>query len=199
MLESDAPEGIWRTMAIFIGVLVLLLVGGTFGFQALVDTLAARLQQPRRALPAVALAGMAVFIALMARAAARQAEAARNWPTVDGVIESSAVEALRMRSADIDPTLRTRLMFRPDIVYRYRVGTAELKGSRLRMGGRFHASFDSLARRDAETYPVGRRVTVHVNPDNASDAVLEPVAAGLWLAWGLAAALAAGALLIALG
>lgn len=199
VLESDAPEGVWRTMALFIGVLVLMLLGGTFGFEALVQTVAARLQRPERALPAVALAGMAVFIALVARAAMREAEDARGWPTVDGVIEASGVEALRMLSADSDPTLRTRRMFRSDVVYRYRVGGVDLKGSRLRLGGRFFASFDRLARRDAEAYPVGTRVKVFYNPDNASEAVLDPVAQGLWLAWGLAAVLAAGALVLWLG
>lgn len=196
LLENDAPEGVWRTMAIFIGVLVLLLVGGTLGFDAAVEGLRQRLQRPERALPAVALAAMSLFVALMARAAAAQAEAARHWPTTEGVIESSGVEALRMFSAGSEHTLRR--MFRPDIVYRYHVGAAELKGSRLRFGGRFYASLDRLARHDAEAYPVGRRVRVHVNPANASDAVLEPVAAGLWLAWSLSAALAAAALLMAL-
>lgn len=199
VLETDAPEGIWRTMAIFIGVLVLLLVGGVFGFDAIVDRLGRTMSQPERALPAVALWGLAGFLALMARAAARQAEAARAWPTTEGVIESSEVDTFQMRRPDVDEHHRSRRVFRPDIVYRYRVGGVELKGSRLRLGGRVYASFDRLARNDVETYPPGRRVTVFYNPDNASEAVLEPVAQGLWLAWGLAALLATGALLITLG
>lgn len=198
VLETGAPEGIWRTMAILIGVLVLLMVGGLYGFDAAVASLRDKLTHPERAVPVVALAGLALFIALVARVSAKQAEAAQAWPTTEGVIETSEVEAFRAHRPDVEERHLSRRLFRPDVVYRYRVGAAELKGSRLRFGGRFYATFDSLAHGEVETYPVGRKVTVYYNPDNASEAVLEPVAGGLWLAWGVAAALAAGALFLAL-
>lgn len=197
VLETGAPEGVWRTMAIFIAVLTVLLVGGTFGFNRLVDILRDNLSNPERAIPVAALAAMAAFIGLIAFALKRQVEAARSWPTVDGVVESSRIERFRMQTGVTNSSLSR--FFKADTVYAYRVGTVEYKGSRLRFGGRFYATFSLFARNQVENYPPGTKVTVYYNPENHSEAVLEPVADGYWTTVLLAALMAAGAVVLALG
>ncbi len=197
VLERDAPEGVWRTMAIFIGVAILLLVGGTIGFSALVDALRANLARPERALPVLALAALALFVGAVARAAMKQVEAAQSWPWVDGVIEAAQVEQFRARGSGSTNWHRWRRYFKPDIVYRYRVNGVELLGSRLHFAGRLYSGSPGYARRVVERYPLGSRVAVYYNPANAAEAVLQPEAMGLRIAWALAALLAGGAVLLA--
>lgn len=197
VLERNAPEGVWRTMAIFIGIVIALFAGFAFGFNALVDSLRENLARPERAVVVAGLSALALFIALMARATALQVEAAQAWPWVEGVIESSDVESFHARDSAALNVHRWYRYFRAFVVYRYRVGNVDFKGSRLRFGGRIYATFSSLADRDAEAYPAGKKVFVYYNPQNASEAVLEPVAQGLLFTWALAAVLAAGAAYLA--
>ena len=72
VLEHGAPEGVWRTMILFIGVLIVLFVGGTVGFERMVQLLQHRLAQPQNAVPVAALGGLALFMGLMAFAMRRQ-------------------------------------------------------------------------------------------------------------------------------
>ena len=198
VLERDAPEGVWQTMAIFIAVAIALLVGAKIGFPVLIDALRANLVRPERAVPVAALAGLALFVAALARAAAKQAEAARSWPWIDGVIESAQVEHFRARVANFRLTARWRRYFKPDIVYRYSVGGVDFMGSRLILAARLYSGAPGYSRRLVERYPPGTRVTVYYNPANAAEAVLHPEARVPWIAWTLAALLAFGALALAL-
>lgn len=197
VLERDAPEGVWRTMAILIAVAIVLLLAATFGLQMFVDALRANIARPERALPAALLAVMALLIGLVVRAAARQAEAAQSWPWVDGEIETAQVESFLAAGTSAQRWYRWRRYFRPDIVYRYRVGDVEFKGSRLYFAGRLYANAPWYAGSVIERYPAGSRVVVYYNPDNAAEAVLEPVAMGAGFGGALAALLAAGALYLA--
>jgi hypothetical protein len=196
VLETGAPEGVWRTMAIFISVLIVLLVGGTFGFTKLVNILRDNLSNPERAIPVAALAGLAAIIGLIALALKRQVEAAQSWSTVDGVIETAQIESFREHTGL--PNRSRKRFFKADIVYGYRVGKVDYKGSRLRFGGRFYATFSLFARNQVENYPPGTKVTVYYNPENASEAVLEPLADGFWTTVLLATLLATGAAALAL-
>ncbi len=198
VLETGAPEGVWRTMAIFIAVLIALLLGGTVGFTKIVDILRDNLANPDRAVAVAGFAGLAVFIGLIVFAIKRQVDAAQSWPTVEGVIESAELESFRERLNPMNPGKSRKPFFRADIVYRYRVGSVDFKGSRLFFGGRFYATFAYFSRNRVEAYPPGRKVTVYYNPENASEAVLQPAAEGLWTAVVLAVLLVAGAVLLAL-
>ncbi len=198
VLERDAPEGVWRTMAIFIAVAIALLVGAKIGFPVLLEALRANLVRPERAVPVAAFAGLALFVVALARAATKQAEAARSWPWVDGVIESAQVEQFRVRASGTGVVARWRRYFKPDIVYRYSVGGVDFMGSRLHLAARLYSGAPGYSNRVVERYPPGTRVTVYYNPANASEAVLHPQAMGPWIAWTLAALLGLGALALAL-
>jgi hypothetical protein len=205
VLEHGAPDGIWRTMIIFIGVLVVLFVGGTAGFDRVVQVLQDRLAQPQRAVPVAALAGLAVFLGLLGWALRRQVEQAREWLTTQGQVLSSGVERFASRESKMNPSStdgvissRWQLLVRPDVAYRYTVDGVEYQGNRISFGGRLYASFDLLARRRVSAYGKSQAVTVHYNPANAAEAVLEVRAYGEWVVWLLAALLAATAAGLAL-
>jgi hypothetical protein len=205
VLEHGAPDGIWRTMIIFIGVLVVLFIGGTAGFDRVVQVLQDRLAQPQRAVPVAALAGLAVFLGLLGWALRRQVEQAREWLTTQGQVLSSGVERFASRESKMNPSStdgvissRWQLLVRPDVAYRYTVDGVEYQGNRISFGGRLYASFDLLARRRVSAYGKSQAVTVHYNPANAAEAVLEVRAYGEWVVWLLAALLAATAAGLAL-
>jgi hypothetical protein len=205
VLEHGAPDGIWRTMIIFIGVLVVLFIGGTAGFDRVVQVLQDRLAQPQRAVPVAALAGLAVFLGLLGWALRRQVEQAREWLTTQGQVLSSGVERFASRESKMNPSStdgvissRWQLLVRPDVAYRYTVDGVEYQGNRISFGGRLYASFDLLARRRVSAYGKSQTVTVHYNPANAAEAVLEVRAYGEWVVWLLAALLAAAAAGLAL-
>jgi hypothetical protein len=205
VLEHGAPDGIWRTMIIFIGVLVVLFIGGTAGFDRVVQVLQDRLAQPQRAVPVAALAGLAVFLGLLGWALRRQVEQAREWLTTQGQVLSSGVERFASRESKMNPSSTDgvisshwQLLVRPDVAYRYTVDGVEYQGNRISFGGRLYASFDLLARRRVSAYGKSQAVTVHYNPANAAEAVLEVRAYGEWVVWLLAALLAAAAAGLAL-
>lgn len=91
--------------------------------------------------------------------------AARNWTTVVGEVYAARVVEGR-NDADYGKE------YRADIRYGYVVDGVELAGSQLQLttlAGTSHA----YAERLVKSYPPGRRVTVHYDPKNPHDAVLE--------------------------
>lgn len=206
VLERDAPEGVWRTMMILIVVLSGLLVGGTIGFERLIEALQANLVRPERAVPVAACAGLAIFMLLLGKALYRQARDAKGWATTQGVVDSARVEQVRSRQLRMSPSScgtaigsRRRRLFRPEVCYRYVVDHAQYQGSRISFGARVRASFDRVARRRIAPYQEGSKVVVYYNPDNPAEAVLEPRAYGIAVVWAMAAVFAVAGLWLALG
>lgn len=201
VLERDAPEGVWRTMIIFLLVLVALAVGGGMGFDKLATSLEAKLSDPARAVPVAACLGLAAFLMLMGEALRRQVRAAQAWPITEGYIESAIVD--QFMSLEHNPhhstiSMRWQRLFRPDVVYRYTVANVEYRGTRISLGGRVYATFDAFARQRIRPYRPGDRVTVHYDPANPALALLETRAYGGWVPWVLALLLVLAAGMIAL-
>ncbi len=197
VLENEAPEGVWRTMTIFIVVLAGVLIGGTVGFDRLVDMGASRLwRPPGRMAPPLALAGLAAFLVLLGMASRRQLAQVRAWLTTTGQVVSSRVDSFLSREpagGEVVGAWRWRVLYRPEVVYQYTVGGVSYQGDRIAFGARVYATTDLFARRPVADYPVGDAVTVHYNPVNAAEAVLEPRVHGEGVVWVLAALLAGGA------
>lgn len=97
--------------------------------------------------------------------------AARDWPEVPCVIESSEV---RSHSSDDGTT------YSVDILYRYEVDGRELRSNRYQfMGGSSSGREGKSA--IVRQYRVGREAVCYVNPDDPTDAVLERgFTAGMW-------------------
>jgi hypothetical protein len=193
VLERASPEGVWRTMAFFVLVLLGLFIGGTLGFDRLVASLSDTLNDPAQAVPVAAFLGLAAFMMVMGLALRRQVETAQGWPTTMGTVETAQVESFlsyerkaNQSESDGIISMRWQRYFRPDVVYRYQVDEMDYRGSRISLGGRLYASFDAFARRRVGRYTPGDKVTVYYDPDNPAMAVLEPHANGRSVVWILA-------------
>jgi len=206
VLEAGAPEGVWRTMIIFILVLIVLLVGTTVGFDHLVTWLQDRLARPQRVVPAAALGALALFMLLLGAALRRQLAEAALWPSVQGEVVSARVEQFasrerKMNQSGTDGTvdMHWRQYYRPDVEYRYKVGGIDYRGTRISFGGRLYASFEYLARQRTAAYQPGQSVRVSYDPKNPAQAVLELRSYGAWVVWLLAALFASGSAWLLLG
>ncbi|MHA2225484.1 MAG: DUF3592 domain-containing protein [Candidatus Hodarchaeales archaeon] len=95
----------------------------------------------------------------------KQAMGSKAWPSVEGTILFSEVQA--RRTSDVGTN------YFPVISYKYVIN------GRTYTGGRFGTSVQGMAsRRSAERkiarYPKGKMVRVHYEPDNLGNALLEP-------------------------
>jgi hypothetical protein len=118
----------------------------------------------------------------------KTAQASVDWPTVDGTIESSE---LKMEERMENQQQHTE--YRAVIEYSYEVGGKRFRTNNVAFGA-LSSSSRSAIQEIVDRYPVGKRVTVHYDPQSAENAVLEPGAsADAYMAF------AAGVLFVGLG
>jgi hypothetical protein len=104
----------------------------------------------------------------------RVARASLAWPVTPGTITASMVEIESKIEHESDTRDRVVERFRPHVAYAYRVGSADYHSSTLTWGGiALHGDSDS-AEKVTRKYPVGAGISVHYDPDDPSNAVLEP-------------------------
>jgi hypothetical protein len=118
-----------------------------------------------------------LIIALVSR---KKAQTSQSWPTTPGTVLSSSIE----EHTEFDSENQSNsINFQPVVQYRYKVMGQEYIGSKIAFGAnRFdHARAQSISSR----YVPNAAVTVHYNPQNPQDAILETQAAGskvfLWI------------------
>ncbi len=119
----------------------------------------------------------------------QRAQQSRTWPTVPGTVEATWIR---------EDTTEEEIHYFPGLRYTYQVAGERYQGTRIRFGS--DISFDTRTEAKAflARYPEGGSVTVHYNPADPSDAVLEPTAhrlgiltlvgglltlGGLWSLW----------------
>ena len=103
--------------------------------------------------------------------ARRQAAEASGWPVTGGHVVASTVEHYRTRVGGArSGTLAT--FYEPVIEYSYRVDGREYHSTQISFGGKLAGS-EELARAKAARYPSGTDVSVHYDPKNPSNAVLD--------------------------
>jgi hypothetical protein len=111
---------------------------------------------------AIAIAiGTALYVAQFRQGL--RANASKRWPVSSGKVLASALE----KSPD------GRWRYRAAVQYRYRVGAKEYQSDRVFWGGN-----EGRQRHMASviaTYPQGCKVSVHYDPQNPAEAVLDPV------------------------
>lgn len=99
--------------------------------------------------------------------AAWQGSRARNWTTVAAtVLESRVIETRQIRS--------TSPAYRPEVVYSYEVDGVAYRGSRVDFAGSTTTDRQWVETTLRLRYEPGSRVTVHVNPSNPAESVIEP-------------------------
>jgi hypothetical protein len=123
------------------------------------------------------LPGLAFFtlgglmVLAMLWASRRQVAEASGWPQTSGRIVTSTVEHYRQRVGGARTgTLVT--FYEPVIEYSYRVDDREYHSTQLSFGGKAAGS-QEIAEARAARYPLGSEVTVHYDPKNPSNAVLD--------------------------
>jgi len=101
-----------------------------------------------------------------------------SWPKTEAVIEKSEV----VHSIHHSTHSGSSTMYRPEIVFRYRVGGQSYTSDRIYRHAAGSVSVWSWARETVRQYPVGRRVQVAYNPDDPAEVVLKPGQFGLmWI------------------
>lgn len=110
---------------------------------------------------------VAGFVLLWAGSAEwRHARASASWPTTSGIVEKSFSTIDRHQGRHIE------------IVYSYEVQASPFQSRRVAFGSYNPAT----GLRWLRDYPVGASVTVHYDPRNPSNSVLEPaLVAGSWV------------------
>jgi Protein of unknown function (DUF3592) len=104
--------------------------------------------------------GVALYVAQFRQGL--RANASKRWPVSSGTVIASALE----KSPD------GRWRYRAAVQYRYRVGGKEYQSDRIFWGGN-----EGRQRHMASViaaYPEGCKVSVHYDPQNPSEAVIDP-------------------------
>jgi len=107
----------------------------------------------------------------------QDARASAAWPAADGVVTRSEVT----RSTDSDGGDS----YSPEITYTYTVNNEQLANKTIKFGENSYSS-RKKAEGIANSYPVGKNVTVYYDPQQPEKSVLEPgVSAGSYIVIGI--------------
>jgi len=121
------------------------------------------------------------------------ARAVAKWPTTVGTIASVDMQ-------EIDGSEGVR--WRPQVIYYYSINGRVIASTQISRGQAIHVADEQAARAFVSKYPPQSAVTVHYNPDEVTNAVLEagtPRRAQLNLALGLLLAATGPTLLLIFG
>jgi hypothetical protein len=94
----------------------------------------------------------------------QDASQAQDWPTTDGVITYSAVDSHSSHDGNL---------YAPNVQYTYTVNGVKYSSNGI-IFGTISTSDGGYANEMVNRYYVGKTVTVYYNPENPSDALLEP-------------------------
>lgn len=116
------------------------------------------------------LVGLGLFA--LAIVQQRKANATKAWPTANGVVLSSRLESHYSHDSDGGSSIT----YSPEVEYSYTVDGVMHIAHQLAVG---KANYDHfVASRKLAPYPQGTEVTVHYDPTNPNNAVLETKSAG---------------------
>jgi hypothetical protein len=137
--------------------------------------------------------GIGLFMLVRGLVELRAGKASRNWPSVAGQVVLATVDV----SVSTDDDGGTSRSYAPRVVYTYSASGQQYTSDQVVVGAKWH--YPSRARAEAKlAYQSGQQVIVCYNPDNPTQAVLEPGATrGAWgtLIIGLIFAIAGGVVL----
>ena len=195
LLERDLPKGLWGCLGIGTVIALTVVFGAAIGLKNISEFFSARLANPQMSVPVVALGGFGLVAALFALVLRQQSARAAKWPVVPGVIKLSGLEEYRAAPSDSGRSGPT--MYERKVSYAYRFHDIAYTS--------VHGSFSSNSKTTSRwvlrlfgmDFQDGAGVEVWVNPDNPSEATLNPRASFGWLLWLIAFGLWAGAYMIA--
>jgi hypothetical protein len=187
VLERDLPKGMWGCLGIGTAIVLAILFGSAFGLHQITEFLTTRIPQQGNAAAAVAFGAFGTAVALFALVLHRQASLAKKWPVVSGTIKLSDIE--QYRAALKDGSAYTQTMYQRRVSYTYKYNNLTYTNTHATLASSVASSSSWLVRKSTTDYKNGATVKVWVNPDNPSQATLEPRAGFVWVLWLSAAAI----------
>ena len=187
VLERDLPKGMWGCLGIGTAIVLAIVFGSAIGLHAITEFVTTRIPQQGNAAAAVAFGAFGTVIALFGLVLHRQAALAMKWPVVTGTIKLSDIE--QYRAARQDGGSGTRTMYQRKVSYTYQYNNLTYTGTHATLASSVASTSSWLVRKSTTGYKDGGSVQVWVNPDNPSQATLQPRAGFVWVLWSSAAAI----------
>jgi hypothetical protein len=187
VLERDLPKGLWGCLGIGTVIVLAIVFGSAIGLHAVTEFVTTRIPGQGNAAAAVAFGAFGTVIALFALVLHRQALLARKWPVVTGTIRLSEIE--QYRAARLDGGSGSRVMYQRKVAYTYKYNDLTYTNNHATLASSVASTSSWLVRKSTTGYKDGASVQVWVNPDNPSQATLEPRAGVVWVLWVAAAAI----------
>ena len=187
VLERDLPKGLWGCLGIGTAIVLAIVFGSAIGLHAITGFVTTRIPQQGNAAAAVAFGAFGTVVALFALVLHRQASLVMKWPVVTGRIKLSDIE--RYRAARQDDGSGTRVMYQRKVSYTYKYNDLTYTNTHATLASSVASTSSWLVRKSTTDYREGASVQVWVNPDNPSQATLDPRAGFVWVLWLSAAAI----------
>ena len=187
VLERDLPKGMWGCLGIGTAIVLAIVFGSAFGLHQITEFVSTRIPQHGNPAAAVAFAAFGTVVALFALILHRQASLAMKWPVVTGTIKLSDIE--QYRAAAQDGHIRGQTMYQRRVSYTYTYNNLAYTNVHASLASSVASTSSWLVRKSTTAYQDGATVKVWVNPDNPSQATLEPRTSFVWVLWLVAAAI----------
>jgi hypothetical protein len=187
VLERDLPKGMWGCLGIGTAIVLAIVFGSAIGLHRVTEFVSTRIPQHGNSAAAVAFAAFGTAVALFALVLHRQASLAMKWPVVSGTIKLSDIE--QYRAALQDGSSRAQTMYQRRVSYTYKYNNLTYTNVHASLASNVASTSSWLVRKSTTDYQNGASVKVWVNPDNPSQATLEPRAGFVWVLWLAAAAI----------
>jgi hypothetical protein len=181
VLERDLPKGLWGCLGIGTVIVLAIVFGSAIGLHAITEFASARIPQQGNAAAAVAFGAFGTAIGLFALVLHRQASLAMKWPVVTGTIKLSDIE--QYRAARQDGGSGTRVMYQRRVSYSYRYNNLTYTNTHATLASTVASTSIWLVRKSTTDYKDGASMQVWVNPDNPSQATLQPRTGFVWVLW----------------
>ena len=181
VLERDLPKGLWGCLGIGTVIVLAIVFGSAIGLHAITEFASARIPQQGNAAAAVAFGAFGTAIGLFALVLHRQASLAMKWPVVTGTIKLSDIE--QYRAARQDGGSGTRVMYQRRVSYSYRYNNLTYTNTHATLASTVASTSIWLVRKSTTDYKDGASMQVWVNPDNPSQATLQPRTGVVWVLW----------------
>ncbi len=181
VLERDLPKGMWGCLGIGTAIVLAIVFGSAIGLHQITEFVSTRIPQHGNSAAAVAFAAFGTAVALFALVLHRQASLAMKWPVVSGTIKLSDIE--QYRAALQDGSSRAQTMYQRRVSYTYKYNNLTYTNVHASLASNVASTSSWLVRKSTTDYQNGATVKVWVNPDNPSQATLEPRTGFVWVLW----------------
>jgi hypothetical protein len=181
VLERDLPKGLWGCLGIGTAIVLAIVFGSAIGLHQITEFVSTRIPHQGNAAASVAFGAFGTAVALFALLLHRQASLAMKWPVVSGTIKLSDIE--QYRAAPTEGRSRGQVMYQRRVSYTYKYNNLTYTNTHASLASSVASTSNWLVRKSTTDYKDGASVKVWVNPDNPSQATLEPRAGFVWVLW----------------